>query len=430
MKKVAIRDVSSFNNKSIQINGWVYNSRRSGKIGFLMLRDGFGLLQCIVEKKQIGEEQFDEFKKLTQETSISVKGKVVENDRATGGYELLVDSFKVHQISIDYPITPKEHGTDFLMNNRHLWLRSKRQHAILKVRHQIIKSIRDFFDMNDFTLVDTPIFTPNAAEGTSTLFKTNYFEKEAYLCQTGQLYGEASAMAFGRHYNFGACFRAEKSKTRRHLTEFWMVEPEIAYCDIEENMTWAENLLSYIVKEVLANKKNELEILERDIDKLSQCQGEFPRISYSDCIDLLNKSGNSIKWGEDFGSPEETFIAEQFNKPVIVYGFPADIKAFYMKRDPENDKVVLGMDILAPEGYGEIVGGSERETDISTLLDRIKEEKLNKRDYDWFLDLRKYGSVPHSGFGMGVERVVAWICGLTHIRETIPFARTMTRLNP
>ena len=430
MQKVTIKNISDFESQLVEVNGWVYNSRRSGKIGFLMVRDGFGLLQCIIEKSHIGEENFNEFKKITQETSITIKGKVVENNRAEGGYEVFVDSFIVHQLSIDYPITPKEHGTDFLMNNRHLWLRSKRQHAILKVRHQIIKSIRDFFDSNDFTLVDTPIFTPNAAEGTSTLFETDYFDKSAYLCQTGQLYGEASAMAFGRHYNFGPCFRAEKSKTRRHLTEFWMVEPEISYCSIEENMQWAENLLSYIVAEVIKNKKNELKILEKDIDKLSKIKGKFPRVSYTQCIEVLNKSGNPIKWGEDFGSPEETFIAEQYDKPVIVYGFPAAIKAFYMKRDPGNEKVVLGMDILAPEGYGEIVGGSERETDINILLDRIKEEKLNKEDYEWFLDLRRYGSVPHSGFGMGVERVVAWICGLTHIRETIPFARTMTRLNP
>jgi len=316
------------------------------------------------------------------------------------------------------------------MNHRHLWIRSKRQHAILKIRHQIVKSIRDYFDMNDFTLVDTPIFTPNSAEGTSTLFETKYFDTTAYLCQTGQLYGEASAMSFGRHYNFGPCFRAEKSKTRRHLTEFWMVEPEIAYCDIEENMVWAENLLIYIIDKVLKNRKNELIILERNLDHLIKCKSSFPRISYTECIEVLNKANISIKWGDDFGSPEETYIANQYDKPVIVYGFPTKIKPFYMKRDPRNEKVVLGMDILAPEGYGEIVGGSERETDINILLDRIKKEKLNKKDYKWYLDIRRFGSVPHSGFGMGLERVVAWICGLSHIRETIPFARTISRLNP
>jgi len=430
MEKIRINKIENYIDQEVKINGWVYNSRRSGKIGFLTMRDGFGLLQCIIVKNEVGEELFEDFKRLTQESSLSVIGKVVKNDRAIGGYEVLVQNFEIHHLSQDYPITPKEHGTEFLMSNRHLWLRSKRQHAILKVRHQIIKSIRDFFDMNDFTLVDTPIFTPNAAEGTSTLFKTEYFGKDAFLAQTGQLYGEASAMSFGRHYNFGPCFRAEKSKTRRHLTEFWMVEPEIAYCEIEEDMQWAEKLLTYIVEQVLDNRLNELNTLERDIEVLKKIKGPFPRISYTDCIDILKKADFSIEWGDDFGSPEETHIANQYDCPVIVHRFPSDIKAFYMKRDPEDEKVVLGMDILAPEGYGEIVGGSERETDIDILIERIKEEKLNQSDYDWFLDLRKYGSVPHSGFGMGLERVVAWICGLSHIRETIPFARTMTRLNP
>ena len=430
MEKIRINKIENYIDQEVKINGWVYNSRRSGKIGFLTMRDGFGLLQCIIVKNEVGEELFEDFKRLTQESSLSVIGKVVKNDRAIGGYEVLVQNFEIHHLSQDYPITPKEHGTEFLMSNRHLWLRSKRQHAILKVRHQIIKSIRDFFDMNDFTLVDTPIFTPNAAEGTSTLFKTEYFGKDAFLAQTGQLYGEASAMSFGRHYNFGPCFRAEKSKTRRHLTEFWMVEPEIAYCEIEEDMQWAEKLLTYIVEQVLENRLNELNELERDIEVLKKIKGPFPRISYTECIDMLKKADFSIEWGDDFGSPEETHIANQYDCPVIVHRFPSDIKAFYMKRDPEDEKVVLGMDILAPEGYGEIVGGSERETDIDILIERIKEEKLNQSDYDWFLDLRKYGSVPHSGFGMGLERVVAWICGLSHIRETIPFARTMTRLNP
>ena len=430
MKVISIKKIKEYNNQEVRVNGWVYNSRRSGKIGFLSLRDGFGIMQCIVEKKTVGDEVFDMFKALTQESSISVIGTIVENERAIGGYELLLNNLIVHQLTSDYPITPKDHGPDFLMNHRHLWLRSKRQHAILKIRHEIVKSIRNFFDNNDFTLVDTPIFTPNAAEGTSTLFETDYFDTKAYLCQTGQLYGEASAMAFGRHYNFGPCFRAEKSKTRRHLTEFWMVEPEIAYCDINQNMEWAEKLLVYILNNVLENKVDELKILNRDLEKLRSCTSPFPRVSYTECVKILNDSGNDIKWGDDFGSPEETYIAEKFNKPVIVYGFPSDIKAFYMKRDPENEKVVLGMDILAPEGYGEIVGGSEREVNLDILLERIKHEKLDQSDYEWFLDLRRFGSVPHSGFGMGLERVVAWICGLSHIRETIPFARTMTRLNP
>ena len=430
MTVARINRISEFEGQTVQLNGWVYNSRRSGKIGFLMFRDGFGIIQCIVAKNDVGEDQFEVFKSLTQESSLSVVGEVVKNDRAPGGFEMVVSELTVHQLSSEYPITPKEHGTDFLMNHRHLWLRSKRQYSILKVRHEIIKAVRDFFDSNDFTLCDSPIFTPNAAEGTSTLFGTDYFGNTAYLAQTGQLYGEAAAMAVGRHYNFGPTFRAEKSKTRRHLTEFWMVEPEIAYCNIDEDMDWAERLILSIIERVLENRKNELEVLERDLEKLKQIKAPFPRVSYTECVDLLNKGGIDFKWGDDFGAPEETFIGEQYNQPVMVHRFPSAIKAFYMKRDPENDKVVLGMDVLAPEGFGEIIGGSERETEISLLEGRIKDEELNQADYEWFLDLRRYGSVPHSGFGMGIERVVAWICNLPHVRETIPFPRTIGRLNP
>jgi len=430
MTVARINRISEFEGQIVQLNGWVYNSRRSGKIGFLMFRDGFGIIQCIVAKNDVGEDQFEVFKSLTQESSLSVVGEVVKNDRAPGGFEMVVSELTVHQLSSEYPITPKEHGTDFLMNHRHLWLRSKRQYSILKVRHEIIKAVRDFFDSNDFTLCDSPIFTPNAAEGTSTLFGTDYFGNTAYLAQTGQLYGEAAAMAVGRHYNFGPTFRAEKSKTRRHLTEFWMVEPEIAYCNIDEDMDWAERLILSIIERVLENRKNELEVLERDLEKLKQIKAPFPRVSYTECVDLLNKGGIDFKWGDDFGAPEETFIGEQYNQPVMVHRFPSAIKAFYMKRDPENDKVVLGMDVLAPEGFGEIIGGSERETEISLLEDRIKDEELNQADYEWFLDLRRYGSVPHSGFGMGIERVVAWICNLPHVRETIPFPRTIGRLYP
>ena len=430
MTVARINRISEFEGKTVQLNGWVYNSRRSGKIGFLMFRDGFGIMQCIVAKNDVGEEAFEVFKSLTQESSLSVVGEVVKNDRALGGFEMVVLELTVHQLSSEYPITPKEHGTDFLMNHRHLWLRSKHQHAILKVRHEIIKAVRDFFDSNDFTLCDSPIFTPNAAEGTSTLFGTDYFGNTAYLAQTGQLYGEAVAMAVGRHYNFGPTFRAEKSKTRRHLTEFWMVEPEIAYCEIDENMDWAERLILFIIERVLENRKNVLDVLERDLGKLEHIKASFPRLSYTECVELLNKGGIDFTWGDDFGAPEETFIGEQFNQPVMVHRFPAAIKAFYMKRDPENEKVVLGMDVLAPEGFGEIIGGSERETKINLLEDRIKDEELNQADYEWFLDLRRYGSVPHSGFGMGIERVVAWICNLPHVRETIPFPRTIGRLNP
>lgn len=430
MTVARINRISEFEGQIVQLNGWVYNSRRSGKVGFLMFRDGFGIIQCIVAKNDVGEDQFGVFKSLTQESSLSVIGEVVKNDRAPGGFEMVVSELTVHQLSSEYPITPKEHGTDFLMNHRHLWLRSKRQYSILKVRHEIIKAVRDFFDSNDFTLCDSPIFTPNAAEGTSTLFGTDYFGNTAYLAQTGQLYGEAAAMAVGRHYNFGPTFRAEKSKTRRHLTEFWMVEPEIAYCNIDEDMDWAERLILSIIERVLENRKNELEVLERDLEKLKQIKAPFPRVSYTECVDLLNKGGIDFNWGDDFGAPEETFIGEQYNQPVMVHRFPSAIKAFYMKRDPENDKVVLGMDVLAPEGFGEIIGGSERETEISLLENRIKDEELNQIDYEWFLDLRRYGSVPHSGFGMGIERVVAWICNLPHIRETIPFPRTIGRLYP
>ena len=430
MTVARINRISEFEGKTVQLNGWVYNSRRSGKIGFLMFRDGFGIMQCIVAKNDVGEEAFEVFKSLTQESSLSVVGEVVKNDRAPGGFEMVVSELTVHQLSSEYPITPKEHGTDFLMNHRHLWLRSKRQHAILKVRHEIIKAVRDFFDSNDFTLCDSPIFTPNAAEGTSTLFGTDYFGNTAYLAQTGQLYGEAVAMAVGRHYNFGPTFRAEKSKTRRHLTEFWMVEPEIAYCEIDENMDWAERLILFIIERVLENRKNELDVLERTLGTLEHIKAPFPRLSYTECVELLNKGGIDFTWGDDFGAPEETFIGEQFNQPVMVHRFPTAIKAFYMKRDPENEKVVLGMDVLAPEGFGEIIGGSERETEINLLEDRIKDEELNQADYEWFLDLRRYGSVPHSGFGMGIERVVAWICNLPHVRETIPFPRTIGRLNP
>ena len=431
IETVRIIDINkSFENKVIKLKGWVYNSRRSGKIGFLIIRDGSGLIQCIIEKSKIGETQFDLFKTLSQETSLEIRGKIVKNDRELNGYEILCDNIIILQLSKDYPITPKEHGTDFLMNHRHLWIRSKRQHAIIRVRHEIIKSIRNFFDSNDFTLCDSPIFTPNAAEGTSTLFSTDYFGDTAYLAQTGQLYGEAAAMAFGRHYNFGPTFRAEKSKTRRHLTEFWMVEPEIAFCDLEEDMVWAERLIIFIINQALKNRMSELEVLGRDIAKLKSIKAPFPRLSYTECVNIVNKGGMKFVWGDDFGAREETFIAEQYNQPVIVHRFPSDIKAFYMKRDPEDDKVVLGMDILAPEGYGEIVGGSEREIDIDTLIDRINEEGLDQSDYEWFLDLRRFGAVPHSGFGMGIERVVAWICGLSHIRETIPFPRTMSRLNP
>ena len=430
MDTVLIQNLEKSEGKNVKLNGWVYNSRRSGKIGFLMMRDGTGIVQCIVIKNEVGDELFDKFKSLTQESSITVDGEIVKNDRAPGGFEMLLSNLEIHHLIDGYPISPKDHGTEFLMNHRHLWIRSKRQHAILRVRHEIIKAVRDFFDSHDFTLVDTPIFTPNACEGTTTLFETEYFGDSAYLSQSGQLYGEANAMAFGRQYNFGPTFRAEKSKTRRHLTEFWMVEPEIAYCDLEENIEWSEKLVAFIMDRVLSNRQNELKTLERDTEMLEKISPPFPRISYTEAVDMLNKGGFEFEWGGDFGSPEETYIAEQFDKPVIVHRFPTAIKAFYMKRDPENEKVVMGMDMLAPEGYGEIIGGAQREDNLDFLLERIEEEDLPRQEFEWYLDLRRYGSVPHSGFGMGIERVVAWICKLPHVRETIPYPRMINSLRP
>ena len=430
MTVTRINNISKYTGKQVKLNGWVYNSRRSGKIGFLMFRDGFGLLQCIVTKNNVGDEAFEIFKSLTQESSLSLQGEVVENDRAPGGYEIVVSSLELHQLSTDYPITPKEHGTDFLMNHRHLWLRSKRQHAILRVRHEIIKAIRDFFDSNDFTLCDSPIFTSNAAEGTSTLFGTEYFGNTAYLAQTGQLYGEAAAMAFGRHYNFGPTFRAEKSKTRRHLTEFWMVEPEIAYCDLDGNMTWAEHFVQHIVSHCLEHCRTELDILERDVSKLEKVKIPFPRITYDEAVKILEDKGVDFKYGSDFGGTDETLISDEFDCPVMIHRWPAEIKAFYMKRDGQNPDLALGLDMLAPEGYGEIIGGGQREDDHDILVSRIKEHGLPMDVFGWYLDLRKYGSVPHSGFGLGIERTVTWISGIRHIRQTIPFPRTLTRLEP
>ncbi len=430
MKTILITKIKDHNDQDVRINGWVYNKRSSGKVGFLMLRDGTGTAQCIFFKPEIGEDIFNQFKSLSQESSVTIEGKVASNEKAEGGFEIQVSNLTIHHISNNYPISPKEHGTDFLMNNRHLWLRSKRQHAIMRIRHEIIKATRDFFDSNDFTLIDTPIFTPNACEGTTTLFATDYFGENAYLSQSGQLYNEANAMAFGRVYTFGPTFRAEKSKTRRHLTEFWMVEPELAYCDLNEDMEWGERLVEFIVKRVLDNKQSELSILDRDISKLEKVKAPFPKVSYTECVEMLHKGGYDFEWGGDFGSPEETFISEQYDRPVIVHRFPTQIKAFYMKRDPENEKVVLGMDFLAPEGYGEIIGGSEREADLDVLLERIKHEELPKDEFEWYLDLRRYGSVQHAGFGMGIERVVAWICKLPHVRETIPYPRMLQRLRP
>ncbi|MCF6268844.1 MAG: asparagine--tRNA ligase [Melioribacteraceae bacterium] len=429
--EIYIKDLSEHVGKEVTLKGWLYNKRASGKVKFLILRDGTGYLQCIVFKGNVTPEVFDVAEQLHQEASYEVTGIVKEEPRAVGGYELDATDVKLISSSDDYPITPKEHGIEFLIDNRHLWLRSKRQVSIMKIRHRIVKAIRDFFDNRDFTLFDPPIITPNASEGTSTLFEMEYFDLgKAYLTQSGQLYAEAGAIALGKVYTFGPTFRAEKSKTRRHLTEFWMVEPEMAFYDLDDDMDLAEEFLEYIVKSVLKNNKADLEILERDISKLEKIERPFPRLSYDEAIEMLKAEGHEVEWGKDLGATDETIISNKFDKPVMVHRYPAEIKAFYMKRDPENEKLALCVDVLAPEGYGEIIGGSQREDDYDKLLGRIKEHELPVDFFKWYLDLRKYGSVPHSGFGLGLERTITWICGIDHLRETIPFPRMIYRNTP
>ena len=426
-----IGELSKFDDKTVTIRGWVYNKRSSGKIHFILVRDGSGIAQCVVVKNQVQPEVFGAFDLLTQESSLTVTGKVHKDDRAPGGYELQVEDMKVVHIAKEYPITPKEHGTEFLMDHRHLWLRSSRQHAILSVRNRIIKAVREFFDNKGFTLIDSPILTPASVEGTSTLFETDYFDLgKAYLTQSGQLYAEAAAMAFGKVYCFGPTFRAEKSKTRRHLTEFWMVEPEVAWADLYDDMDLAEEFIEHVVQTVLANSAEELKVLERDITKLQPVKRPFPRLHYDEAVELLKKSGVDFQYGSDLGATDETIISQQYDRPVMVHHYPAACKAFYMKRDPERPDLTLSVDVLASEGYGEIIGGSQREDDYDTLLKRLEEFKLPKEPFEWYLDLRRYGSVPHSGFGLGIERTVAWICGLEHVRETIPFARMIYRNTP
>jgi len=431
MQIVHIRDLKKYVGQEITIRGWLFNKRSSGKVIFVILRDGTGYLQCVYFKDNVSDETFDAADKIGQESSIKVTGKVKEEPRAEGGYELDATDLKIFQNTHDYPITPKEHGIEFLLDNRHLWLRSKKQVAILKIRHRIVKAIRDFFDDRGFTLMDPPILTPNAVEGTSTLFETPYFDLGiAYLTQSGQLYAEAGAMALGKVYTFGPTFRAEKSKTRRHLTEFWMVEPEVAFADLNDDMDLAEEFLEYIVQTVLKDNKDELKTLERDTSKLKNVKKPLPRISYDEALDILRNNDVDIDWGRDIGGADETIISNQFDRPVIVHRYPAEIKAFYMKRDPENPKLALAIDVLAPEGYGEIIGGSQREDELDELLKRIKEHNLPQEAFDWYLDLRRYGSVPHSGFGLGLERTVSWICGLDHLREAIPFPRMIYRNTP
>jgi len=428
---VYIKDLSKHVSKSVTLKGWLFNKRSSGKVKFLIIRDGTGYLQCIVFKGNVSEEIFELANSVTQEASFEITGTVKEEPRAVGGFELDATDLKLIGESHEYPITPKEHGVEFLIDNRHLWVRSKKQTAILKIRHRIVKAIRDFYDDRGFTLFDPPIITPNAAEGTSTLFEMDYFDLgKAYLTQSGQLYAEAGAMALGKVYTFGPTFRAEKSKTRRHLTEFWMVEPEMAFYDLNDDMDLAEEFLEYIVQTVLEDCEEELKVLERDISKLENIKRPFPRVSYTEAVEILKSKGHEFKWGDDFGAPDETIISEQYDKPVMIHRYPADIKAFYMKRDPENPKVALAVDVIAPEGYGEIIGGSQREDNLDLLLERIKEHNLPQKYFEWYLDLRRYGSVPHSGFGLGLERTVTWICGIEHLRETIPFPRMIYRNTP
>ncbi len=431
MSRLYIEDLSRHEGEVVTVRGWVYNKRSSGKIKFIVMRDGTGLLQGVLVKGVVSDEVFARFDELTQESSFALTGTIKKQERAPGGYEIEVSDLQIISIAKEYPITPKEHGVEFLMDRRHLWLRSSRQHAILRVRHEIIRSIREFFDNRGFVLMDAPIFTPAACEGTSTLFETDYFDLgKAYLTQSGQLYGEAGAMAFGKVYVFGPTFRAEKSKTRRHLTEFWMVEPEVAFNDLNDNMELAEEFLEHIVQSVLKNRSAELKTLERNTAFLANVKKPLPRISYDEAVDMLKKKGIDFTWGNDLGGTDETVISEQFDRPVMVHRYPSEIKAFYMKRDPQNPKVALAVDVLAPEGYGEIIGGSQREDDMDLLLQRLKEHNLPQEAFEWYLDLRRFGSVPHAGFGLGIERTVSWICGLDHVRETIPFARMIYRLSP
>ena len=434
MTRISINDAAAHAGETVEIAGWLYNLRRSGKIAFPILRDGTGLMQCVAVKSNLPEELFETIKNLTQESSLIVTGKVRAEQRAPGGYEMDVEAVQVLQRVPEtdpYPITPKEHGVDFLMDHRHLWLRSQRQHAAIKVRHEVIKAVRDYFDSHGFTLVDTPIFTPAACEGTTTLFEVDYFEDEkVYLTQSGQLYNEADAMAFGKVYCFGPTFRAEKSKTRRHLTEFWMVEPEMAYADLEEVKRVAEDLVVSLVARVLENRQEELKVLERDTSKLESVQAPFPRMSYDDAVKALAAKGSEIQWGGDFGNTDETLLTEGCDRPIIVDRYPTAIKAFYFQPDEQRPEVALGVDVIAPEGYGEIIGGGQRIHDLALLEQRLVEHQLPRAAFEWYLDLRRFGSVPHGGFGMGVERFVAWMCGVEHLRETIPYPRMLYRTRP
>lgn len=430
MSRQYIDQLARYVGETVELRGWVYNSRSSGKIHFLLVRDGTGICQCVVVRGECDDASYELFSSLTQESTVSVIGKVKPEGRSPGGFELNVLSLKLLSKAEDYPITPKEHGTDFLMNNRHLWIRSKKQHAILKIRSEIIAAIREFFNGRGFVLTDAPIFTPSACEGTSTLFKTQYFDESAFLSQSGQLYMEATAAAFGKVYCMGPTFRAEKSKTRRHLIEFWMVEPEVAFNDLYDNMNLAEEFVEYIVQRTVKNKAQELATIERPIEPLLKIKAPFPRIHYREAVDIIKKENPDFRDGDDFGGTDETIVSSKFDKPLFVHHFPSAIKAFYMKEDETDRGFSMSCDLLATEGYGEIIGGGQREESLKTLRGRIADHHLNESDFAWYLDLRRFGSFPHSGFGLGIERTVSWICGLGHVRETIPFPRLYGRNYP
>lgn len=430
MDRVYIQDMSKHVDEHVSVAGWLFNKRSSGKIHFLILRDGTGFMQAVASRSDVDEETFELLKGITQESSVRVEGLVRKDERAPGGYELLVTRAEVVQMAGEYPISLKEHGVDFLMQYRHLWLRTPRQHAVMRVRAEVIRACRDFLDNNGFLLIDAPVLTPSACEGTTTLFETDYFGDKAYLTQSGQLYMEAAAMAFGRVYCFGPVFRAEKSKTRRHLMEFWMVEPEMAFVELDESLCIQEEMVTYVVSHVLKNRTSELQALERDVSMLENVKPSFPRITYSDALDILKKHDIHLEWGDDFGGGDETVLASEFDRPVFVTRYPTASKAFYMKPDPENPDVVLCADLLAPEGYGEVIGGGQRIDDPELIRRRLEEHKLPDEAYRWYVDLRDFGSVPHSGFGLGIERLVVWICGLEHVRETSPFPRMLYRIYP
>ncbi len=425
-----VRDLAEHVASNVRVQGWLSNCRSSGKLLFLQVRDGSGIVQCVVRKGTLDDDLFEALKRLPNESSLEVSGTVKADERSPGGVEMSVDAARIVGEAAEYPITNKEHSTGFLMQHRHLWLRSSKQAATLRIRARIIKSIRDYFDSRGYVCLDAPMFTPAACEGTSTLFEVDYFGEPAYLTQSGQLYGEAGAMALGKVYVFGPAFRAEKSKTRRHLTEFWMVEPEIAYAELDDVMDIAEEYIATIVSDVLADCRPELEALERDVSKLEAVVPPFPRMTYTEAIEKLGAAGREVPWGEDFGAPDEDYLSSTSDKPILIHRYPASFKAFYMKRDPSDERLTLSLDMIAPEGYGEIIGGSERSADLEFLEKQIAEHDLPRADFEWYLDLRRYGTVPHGGFGMGLERVVAWICGTQHIRECIPFPRMLNKIYP